>query len=96
MNSAVLLSGRIRAQASDSENSLPDFRVRRIAAGRWKIDAVSRRARAWAERNVNFDHFDEDAMAVNTDLDGANSLAHRARMAGLSLAFVGPIETVMF
>ena len=96
MNSVVLPSGRVRAQATGPEDSLSDFRVRRIAAGRWKIDAISGRAQAWARRNINLDRYDEAATTVDTDLDGANSLAHRARMAGLSIAFAGPIETVVF
>lgn len=94
MNSLVRLARWPCGRHADLEDHPPDFRVRRMERGRWKVDAASDRARAWAERNVNFDHYDETAMAVLTDLAGANSLAHRARMAGFSLEYVGPIETV--
>lgn len=96
MNSLVRLSRRVRAQAIRSEDCLPDFRIRRVGGGRWKIDALSPRAQSWARRNINLDRYDEASKAVDTDLDGANCLAHRARMAGFSLAFAGPTETVMF
>ena len=95
-NSAVPSPVPVRARANDPGDFEPDFRMRRIGAGRWKIDAVSDQARAWVRRNVNLDRHDDAATAVETDVNGANSLAHRARMAGFSLGFTGVAETVMF
>ena len=86
-NPAVPSPGPVRARANDPGDFEPDFRMRPIGAGRWKIDAVSDQAQAWVRWNVNLDRNDDAATAVETDVNGANSLAHRARMAGFSLGF---------
>ena len=96
VNSAAPSPGSVRALARDPGDFEPDFRMRRIGAGRWRIDAVSDQARAWVRRNVNLDHYDDAATAVETDVNGANSLAHRARMAGFSLGLTGVTEAVIF
>lgn len=71
-----------------------DFRVWSAGRGGWKVELVSPRARLWARSNFNADHRDASGTILSTDLAGANSLIHRARLSGLVSEYSGPLAPV--
>lgn len=71
-----------------------DFRICFSRSDRWQVAMLSERARRWAGQNLNSDLYDVSHTELTTDLEGVNSLLHRARMAGLASEYVGPFESV--
>lgn len=71
-----------------------DFRVCFSRSEGWQVAMLSERARRWAGQNLNSDLYDMSHTELTTNLQGVNSLLHRARMAGLASEYVGPFQSV--
>ncbi len=71
-----------------------DFRVSCSTPHGWKVEMLTPRARLWARTNLSCDQFDTAEPVFSTDLAGANSLIHRARLSGLVSEYAGPLAAV--
>ncbi len=80
----------------DAWDELPDadFRVSCSKADGWRVEILTPRARRWARTNLSCDQYDTTDPVFSTDLAGANSLIHRARLSGLVSEYSGPLAPV--
>ena len=60
----------------------------------WRVEILTPRARRWARTNLSCDQYDTTDRSFSTDLAGANSLIHRARLSGLVSEYAGPLAPV--
>ena len=91
------MQGLNRHHAEPTEtSSLPelDLKVWRSDGTGWTIEFLSPNARRWARTGCNHGLREETGDLVTTDLAGANSLLHRARLAGLVSELAGTFAPV--